>query len=209
MASKDRIKRLKDETRINILEASLNIAKEEGWNAVSMRKIAGVIEYTAPVIYEYFASKEALLLELTKRGYLILLNKIKEAKSKHQLPARQVEAMWFAYWKFSVDYKVFYQLMFGVEINCCCDLGEILPESQAPACEFREVITKLMNVVDPADEMVCLKYYTLWSVVHGLISINLLKRGHSAKLNNQILKDAISGIINSIGPTAHFFLRES
>ena len=55
MASKDRIQRLKDENRSNILDASLQIVKEEGWQALSMRKIADIIEYTAPMIYEYFA----------------------------------------------------------------------------------------------------------------------------------------------------------
>jgi hypothetical protein len=61
MASKERILRLKDETRANILEASLDIVKEEGWAALSMRKIADKIEYTAPIIYEYFENKEAIL----------------------------------------------------------------------------------------------------------------------------------------------------
>jgi hypothetical protein len=37
MASKDRILRLKEETRVNILDASLQIVKQEGWNALSMR----------------------------------------------------------------------------------------------------------------------------------------------------------------------------
>src|SRR4051812_41075011 len=40
MASKERIQRLKDETRVNILEAAYKIVKEEGWQALSMRKIA-------------------------------------------------------------------------------------------------------------------------------------------------------------------------
>src|SRR5476651_300692 len=101
MASKERIQRLKDETRINILDAALNIVKQEGWQALSMRKIADVIEYTAPIIYEYFANKEAILLELTKRGFGILTEQIKKAKEQHRLPAKQLEAMWFAYWDFA------------------------------------------------------------------------------------------------------------
>ncbi len=101
MASKDRILRLKEETRINILDASLNIVKEEGWPALSMRKIADKIEYTAPIIYEYFSNKEAILMELTRKGFLILANDMKAAKEKHRLPAKQLEAMWLAYWNFA------------------------------------------------------------------------------------------------------------
>lgn len=77
MASKDRIQRLKDENRSNILEASLQIVKEEGWQSLSMRKIADIIEYTAPMIYEYFANKDAILTELANQGYRLLAQKVK------------------------------------------------------------------------------------------------------------------------------------
>lgn len=198
MASKDRIQRLKDETRINILDASMTIAKREGWPALSMRKIADAIEYTAPIIYEYFANKEALLLELTRRGFLILSADIQEARKLHRKPAEQLEAMWFAYWDFAFKNKELYQLMFGMEMNICCDLIETLPESKNPFNLFSEVIINLMGVENPSQETICLRYYTFWSVVHGLISINILKRGHSEELNNRILKDTISAIIRSI-----------
>src|ERR1700761_7614025 len=118
MASKDRILRLKEETRINILDASLEIVKEEGWNALSMRKIADVIEYTAPIIYEYFSNKEAILLELTRKGYLLLSKDLEEARDKHRLPAKQLEAMWFAYWNFAFANKELYQAMFGLQTSC-------------------------------------------------------------------------------------------
>ena len=198
MASKERIQRLKDETRINILEASLQIVKEEGWQSLSMRKIADVIEYTAPIIYEYFANKEAILLELTRKGYLILSRNLQEARGKHRLPAKQLEAMWLAYWNFAFDNKELYQLMFGVEMNCCCDLVETLPESENPSTLFSEVIVELMDIENPSKDLICLKYYTFWSVVHGLISINILRRGYSDEVNRQVLKDAIGSIIRSI-----------
>ena len=198
MASKERIQRLKDETRANILDASLQIVKEEGWQSLSMRKIADVIEYTAPIIYEYFANKEAILLELTRKGYLILSRDLQEARAKHHSPAKQLEAMWLAYWNFAFDNKELYQLMFGVEMNCCCDLVETLPESESPYTQFSEVIVDLMDIENPTKDMICLKYYTFWSVVHGLISINILRRGYSDEMNRQVLKDAISGIIKSI-----------
>jgi AcrR family transcriptional regulator len=198
MASKDRILRLKEETRINILNAALHIVKEEGWQALSMRKIADVIEYTAPIIYEYFANKEAILLELTRKGYLILSNDLQEAKSKHRLPAKQLEAMWLAYWNFAFANKELYQVMFGVSTNCCCDLVESLPEAAAPSTLFSKVIEELMNIENPDEDMICTKYYTFWSVVHGLVSINILSRGSSDEINRQVLKDAIGAIIRSI-----------
>jgi len=197
MASKDRILRLKEETRTNILDASLQIAKEEGWPALSMRKIADVIEYTAPIIYEYFSNKEAILMELTRKGFLILGRDMKEAKEKHRLPAKQLEAMWLAYWNFAFAEKELYQVMFGVEVNCC-ERSEIMPESEVPYTLVSEIIEQIMAEKKPTEDEVCVKYYTFWSVIHGLISINLVRRSTSDEITREVLKTAISGIIRSL-----------
>ncbi|HEY4194864.1 MAG TPA: TetR/AcrR family transcriptional regulator [Mucilaginibacter sp.] len=197
MASKDRILRLKEETRMNILDASLQIAKEEGWPALSMRKIADAIEYTAPIIYEYFSNKEAILLELTRKGFLILARDIKAAKEKHRLPEKQLEAMWLAYWNFAFAEKELYQVMFGVDVNCC-EMAQIMPEAEVPYTLVSEVIEVIMADKKPTEDEICVKYYTFWSVIHGLISINLVRRTTSDDITQEVLKTAISGIIRSL-----------
>jgi AcrR family transcriptional regulator len=197
MASKDRILRLKEETRINILDAALRIGKEEGWQALSMRKIADIIEYTAPIIYEYFENKEAILRELTKKGYCILAKDMQAARDAHQLPEKQLEAMWLTYWNFAFAEKELYQLMFGIEVNCCVFNNEI-PEAEVPADMIYDVIEKLMGMENPPEDLVCKRYYTFWSVVHGLISINLVRQSVPDGINEEVLKEALSGIIRTI-----------
>lgn len=196
MASKDRILRLKEETRVNILDAAFKIVKKEGWQALSMRKIADEIEYTAPIIYEYFANKEAILAELNKKGYIELKEKMEAAKNQHELPAAQLEAMWMAYWNFAFKNKELYQIMFGVSMNCCS--AQKSPEVEAPGRLVSDVIEKLINDPNASEDDVCRRYYTFWSVVHGLVSINLVNRGVSDEINRQILKDTIAGITKSI-----------
>lgn len=198
MASKDRILRLKEETRINILDAALAIVKEEGWQALSMRKIADKIEYTAPIIYEYFSNKEAIVVELIRKGYLLLVKYLKDAKSEHRTPAKQLEAMWFAYWNFAFANKELYQGMFGVTTSCSCELINGLGEAEEPYDLFTELIGQMMGIKDLDSEVICTKYYTFWSVVHGLVSINLLSRGTSDDINREVLHSAISGIITTL-----------
>ncbi|HWZ16050.1 MAG TPA: TetR/AcrR family transcriptional regulator [Mucilaginibacter sp.] len=197
MASKDRILRLKEETRINILDASLQIVKEEGWPALSMRKIADAIEYTAPIIYEYFSNKEAILLELTRKGFLILARDMKAAKEKHRSPEKQLEAMWLAYWNFAFAEKELYQVMFGLNISCC-ELSAKLPEADIPYDLVAGVIEEIMAPDKPTEDDVSVKYYTFWSVIHGLISINVVRRRTSEEITHEVLKTAISGIIGSL-----------
>jgi len=198
MASKDRVLRLKEETRSNILNAALHIGKTEGWQALSMRKIADEIEYTAPIIYEYFDNKDAILTELTKKGLSLLSEEMQEAKAKHRLPARQMEAMWMAYWNFAFAHKEFYQLMFGVEMSCCMSGKAASAGITLPGDLISEVIAELMHDKNPTEDEICKWYYTFWSVVHGLISINIVRQGTSDDINQQILSTAITGIINTI-----------
>ncbi|MDO9376400.1 MAG: TetR/AcrR family transcriptional regulator [Bacteroidota bacterium] len=197
MASKERILRLKDETRTNILAASIEIVKEEGWQALSMRKIADKIEYTAPIIYEYFANKDAILNELTRQGFVKLGNLMQVAISEHSDPADQLEAMWIAYWNFAFAEKEMYQVMYGVEMNCCA-MQTMCPDIQAPMNMLWDKIEEIIPVEKRTEEYVDTKYYTFWSVVHGLISINMTRKSTSDELNKQVLKDAITGIITSM-----------
>ena len=199
MGSKERIQRIKEETRANILEAALEIVKEDGWQSLSMRKIADKIEYTAPIIYEYFANKEGILMELTRLGNGLLLKDFKAAQSTKDTPEKQLEAMWIAYWNFAFVHKELYQLMFGVDMNCC-ELTKNLPEAEAARKLMFEVIAEIMTDKNPEIDTICRKYYTFWSIIHGLISINLVGRGvgTTEDMNQHILRDAIQGIIKAI-----------
>jgi len=192
MGSKERIQRLKDCTRASILDAALQIAKDDGWQALSMRKIAYKIEYTTPIIYEHFPNKDGILLEITRVGFIKLRAEIEKAKSLHIRAVEQLEAMWIAYWNFAFSNKELYQLMFGVGMICC---DQSMPETEYVEKLFTEVTKALMKANQPLEDLICRKYYTSWSVIHGLISINMLNRGKDENMNQQILKDALKGII--------------
>jgi AcrR family transcriptional regulator len=197
MGSKERIQRVKEETRVNILDAALEIVNEDGWQALSMRKIADKIEYTAPIIYEYFANKEGILIELTRKGHIILLRKFKEAKLKNNTPEAQLTAIWLAYWDFAFENKPLYKLMFGVNTNCC-ETTKAFAEAAAATTIVLDLIAEIMTDNPPSKELVDRKYFTFWSLIHGLISINLVDKGTDDAMNQHILKDAIQSIIKYI-----------
>ncbi|CAA9196795.1 hypothetical protein FLA105534_01320 [Flavobacterium bizetiae] len=196
MASKDRILRQKEETRTNILEAAYAIVKEEGWQGLSMRKIADKIEYTAPIIYEYFSNKDAILNELTGKGFIKLAKELQIARDKFEKPEDQLEAMWMAYWDFAFTDTEMYQVMFGVQMSCC---SQRCSAAEAPYKLFTAVIGEIMKNSNPSEDIIKQKYFTFFSVIHGLIAINIINKSDiMATINAQILKDAISGIIKSI-----------
>ena len=197
MGSKQRIERHKEFIREQILNAALDIGKKSGWHALSMRKIADLIEYSAPAIYEYFSSKDELLRELTRNGFVLLTNDLQEAKSKFKNPLEQLRAMWIAYWNFSLSEQQRYQIMFGIEFTCC-DFKKTLSEAELAVSMFQEVIAEILQQNDTLEATVQQYYYTFWSTIHGLISINLIRSDVPKEINTQILSGAMENIMDDM-----------
>lgn len=190
--------RQKEQIRASILKASWELVLEEGWQALSIRKIAEAIEYSVPVIYDYFANKEAILLEHTKQGFQILNTELAKAKKRSTDPAKQIEAMAYSYWEFAFDHKAYYQVMYGLGMPSCetvSQISELGAFSEMVLQPIRDLIAQSNNPsTDPY-----LKLHTFWSMLHGLISINMMgSNENKEELNQMVLQDFIAGFISGI-----------
>jgi AcrR family transcriptional regulator len=114
MGIKQRREREKQEIRQKILVAAQQIAAEEGWQAVTTRKVAEHIEYSQSTIYEYFENKEAILLALLRSGYEQLVVVVQAAFASTDDPEARLLAMGEAYWDFAFRSPELYQVMHGL-----------------------------------------------------------------------------------------------
>ncbi|SRR5581483_11844303 len=114
MGSKQRREREREQIRQSILTAAREIAAEEGWQAVTTRKVAERIEYSQPTIYEYFANKEAILFALLRSGYEQLAVVMRGAFASTDDPEARLLAMTEAYWDFAFRSPELYQVMHGL-----------------------------------------------------------------------------------------------
>jgi AcrR family transcriptional regulator len=198
MGIAERKLRQKVEVKASILQAAWQLVEKEGWQSLSIRKIAEAIEYSSPVIYDHFENKEAILLEFTKRGFQQLNEQLLKAKGKSASPEQQIEAIAYAYWKFAFDNKEYYQLMYGLGMPGCETVKQI-PELTSFAeilfTSIKDMIAQSKNKnADPF-----LKMHTFWSTLHGLISINMMGRDDKRdELNARVLKDFLIGFISGI-----------
>ena len=92
--------REKEQVREAILTKAWEMVQADGWDALSIRKIAEAVNYSVPVIYDYFENKEALLVEFSREGYRRLTRKLELARQKQSSPEQQLRAMAEAYWNF-------------------------------------------------------------------------------------------------------------
>ena len=70
--------RVKDEEQIAsrralIMRAAREIMETQGMEALSIRKIAAMIQQTPGIIYHYFSGKEELMLAVVQEGYQHIL----------------------------------------------------------------------------------------------------------------------------------------
>lgn len=194
----ERKQRQKEEIRNSILRASWDLVQAEGWQCLSIRKIADAIEYSVPVIYSHFENKEAILLEFTKEGFRLLDTQLQAAKEQHQEPAAQLEAMAHAYWNFAFQNKEYYQLMYGLGMPTCETVKQV-PELTRFTEIIQSTIKDLISETKQPNTDPFLKFHTYWSMLHGLISINMIGRSAAPDgLHELVLQDAIQGFIKNI-----------
>jgi len=202
MGITDRKLRQKEEVRASILEAAWEMVVTEGWPSFSIRKIADAIEYSVPVIYSHFENKDAILLEFNRKGFKLLAESLTAAKAGLVNPADQIRSMGRAYWHFAFANKEYYQLMFGLGIPTCDTVSKI------PAMmDFNEVITSSIVAMVPGGKKPSfdpfLKYQSFWSMLHGLVSINMVVREdkperHEVGLAEKVLEDVMCSFIRGI-----------
>ena len=198
MGITERRLRQKEEVRSSILATAWQMVKEEGWQSLSIRKMADAIEYSIPVIYDHFQNKEAIMLEFAKEGFQLLSKKIQKAKEKFHDPAEQLKTMADAYWNFAFKNKEHYQLMYGLNMPGC-EIEKCFPERGNFRNLVMEPITAIISKSKTPKVDPCLKYFTFWSILHGLISIKSMNTNVSDDVNKMVMEDAIAGFIRNLG----------
>ena len=172
---KERRERQKIETRDGILNAARQLARQEGWGAVTIRRIADAIEYTPPIVYEYFASKEALLQELQAQGFARLADAMQSALSAETNARQRLFCAAEAYVDLAYAEPELYQLMHGsssAAVSLDITLAQATPVGDSMESTLKDwaaaegvTLTDLPSAVD-----------MIWGLLHGLVSVEMLGR---------------------------------
>jgi AcrR family transcriptional regulator len=111
MGTKERQDRERQAVTASILSAARDLFVAEGYQSVSIRKIAERIEYSPAAIYSYFASKDDIFLTLAEEGFHRLDAKVRGAMMTDD-PLENVRGCWWAFYQFSQDEPAYFELMF-------------------------------------------------------------------------------------------------
>jgi len=112
MGADERRRRERLTLRNRIIRATLRIIADEGWEAVTIRRVATAIEYTPPIVYEHFENKEDLLQEIIVEGHKRLYKTFSKATDQDNDAKTALMSVSMAHWRFAFENEKLYRLMF-------------------------------------------------------------------------------------------------
>lgn len=156
--------------REDILGAARRIASEQGWKAVTVRRIAEHVGYTTPIVYEHFGSKDGVLVELLRRGFAELLEGIEAARRRASDPEEALVGMARAYVDFAKNSPELYQVMYGLG-GVTFGVSETWQEGWRIGHAVGAVVEEVLRGYgkDPGDAQE--RVLMLWGAVHGLVAL--------------------------------------
>ena len=181
MGIRERREREKQEVRTAILDAARDLFARDGYEAVTMRKVADAIEYSPTAIYLHFPDKESLVRELCLCDFQSLAKAFQRI-AREPDPLERLRRSGLAYVDFALANPNHYRLMFmtphpvpkGEDL---ASLGKGNPEEDAWAF-FRGTVAEAIaagrlrpELTDPD-----LVGQALWAGVHGVTALDIAKK---------------------------------
>jgi AcrR family transcriptional regulator len=179
MGSKDRRQREREEVRAKILDAARELFVTQGVEAVTMRKVAERIDYTATALYTHFEDKESLLRALCDTDFLALRGAF-ERIAKVADPIERLRKLGRRYVAYALEHPNHYKWMFMTEHPPLdpqqSGIEQGNPEQDAYAF-LRATVAQGLEAGRFRDEFQDsdLLAQVIWSGVHGIIALHLIK----------------------------------
>src|SRR5437016_12966792 len=113
MGIKERQERDREAVRRSILDAARDLFVTEGYQNVSIRKIAERIEYSPAAIYGYFPSKDDIFFALAEEGFRLLHGDRASYTALEMLPPlERIRVIVSRLYQYSCEHPQYFALMF-------------------------------------------------------------------------------------------------
>ncbi len=186
MGVSQRKQRQRDERERRIVEAARHIAEREGWDAVTIRRLADEIEYSQPVLYTHYANREAIVAAVAVRGFVDITAALRDAGQTSRDPVEAAARAADAYLTFAADHPAVYEAMFVLPIGLRFGQdGAVAP--------LREAFAALAAIVAPFHVEIEAATEFFWSALHGLADL-----GRTARIRPEARAERLALLIRAV-----------
>jgi AcrR family transcriptional regulator len=174
----ERKQRDKEARRAQILTSARQIAEQEGWPSVTVRRLSDEISYSQPVLYAHFGSREGILAAVAIEGFQELALALEKAR-KGAKPENAVEAVATAYLKFAASSPALYEAMFSLGLSVPFDDAATPPELRFAFSQLLELFGEQSRNLEVQAEL-------FWASLHGIAELTRTKRLPSSRQKERV-----------------------
>lgn len=180
MAAQTRKQKDKEDLRRLILDTAGELFTTEGYENVSMRKIAERIDYSPTTIYLYFRDKEELLREICESTFSRLADEIRRSYDGATSPVERMRRGLLTYIRFGLENPHHYEVVFiSSKVNFMAPNSYSFEGSMGQQA-FELLAASVRECAMSGDIRVAntaVTAQTLWAGIHGVTSLLIVHGG--------------------------------
>ncbi|MFB7577348.1 MULTISPECIES: TetR/AcrR family transcriptional regulator [unclassified Streptomyces] len=150
-----------------IVATARELAEQQGWDAVTTRRLAERIEYSQPVLYSHFRGKREIIGAVALEGAAEMAVAVRAAASAANSPRERVAALARAYLDFAERNPAVYDALFQL------DGGLAYAQEDTPEPLKDAFAALLESLGEVAGDGVAPGLFTevFWASLHGLATL--------------------------------------
>ena len=167
MSVQERKQRERTERERLIVATARELAGEQGWDAVTTRRLAERIEYSQPVLYSHFRGKREIIGAVALEGATEMAAALRAAISAADGPRARVAALARSYLDFAERNPPVYDAMFQLD-------GGLAFASEDTPAPLKDAFAALLEGLGEAagdDVHPALFAEVFWAALHGLVTL--------------------------------------
>ncbi|MFJ6572043.1 TetR/AcrR family transcriptional regulator [Streptomyces sp. NPDC091292] len=167
MSVQERKQRERAERERLIVATARELAEQQGWDAVTTRRLAERIEYSQPVLYSHFRGKREIIGAVALEGATEMAVALRAATSAADGPRARVAALARTYLDFAARNPAVYDALFQL------DGGLAFANEDTPAPLKDAFAALLESLGEVAGDGVHPALFTevFWAALHGLATL--------------------------------------
>jgi AcrR family transcriptional regulator len=172
MSVQERKQRERAEREHLIVATARELAEQQGWEAVTTRRLAERIEYSQPVLYSHFRGKREIIGAVALEGATELAAALRAATCAADGPRTRVTALARAYLDFAAGNPAVYDALFQL------DGGLAFADEDTPQPLQDAFAALLESLEEVAGDGVHPGLFTelFWASLHGLATLTRTRR---------------------------------
>jgi AcrR family transcriptional regulator len=167
MTIEDRRARERAARRQLITATARTLAEQEGWDAVTTRRLSTEIEYSQPVLYKHFSGMEDIVASVAVQGFGELGDALSAARGGAADGQDALARVAHAFIGFARDNPALFDAMFVRATTLPFAAEDTPAELNAAFAELRAAVDLVAGTRDP-DTLAEL----MWASLHGLVTLD-------------------------------------